>query len=93
LSVDQQDGVRVRCVYWHGLKLNAISGFLPIQSVYADIYARNEFWPDFRPEHFGDALAGIEIRTAHWRMTFRLIRHSAPEAERGEIEAGEVVGG
>ncbi|MFY9288446.1 MAG: undecaprenyl diphosphate synthase family protein [Alphaproteobacteria bacterium] len=34
-----------------------LSGFLPIQSVYADLYIRDENWPDFRPKHFEDALA------------------------------------
>ena len=34
-----------------------LSGFLPVQSVYADLYFREEYWPDFRPEHFQHALA------------------------------------
>jgi undecaprenyl diphosphate synthase len=34
-----------------------LSGFLPVQSVYADLYIRDEYWPDFAPEHFEDALA------------------------------------
>jgi undecaprenyl diphosphate synthase len=34
-----------------------LSGFLPVQSVYADFYIRDEYWPDFAPEHFEDALA------------------------------------
>jgi undecaprenyl diphosphate synthase len=34
-----------------------LSGFLPVQSVYADFYVRNEFWPDFDQRHFLDALA------------------------------------
>jgi undecaprenyl diphosphate synthase len=33
-----------------------LSGFLPVQSVYADFYIVDEFWPDFRPEHFDQAL-------------------------------------
>ena len=33
-----------------------LSGFLPVQSVYSDIYVLNEYWPDFKPEHFYRAL-------------------------------------
>ena len=33
-----------------------LSGFLPIQSVYADIYVLDELWPDFKPEHLYRAL-------------------------------------
>ena len=41
-------------VRWGGGR--RLSGFLPAQSVYADIYVRDEYWPDFDPEHFEDAL-------------------------------------
>ena len=34
-----------------------LSGFLPVQSVYADFYVVEERWPDFQPEHFDAALA------------------------------------
>jgi undecaprenyl diphosphate synthase len=34
-----------------------LSGFLPVQSVYADFYVRDEYWPDFDPQHFEHALA------------------------------------
>ncbi|HMD89211.1 MAG TPA: polyprenyl diphosphate synthase [Anaerolineaceae bacterium] len=33
-----------------------LSGFLPVQSVYSDIYVLDEYWPDFKPEHFYRAL-------------------------------------
>jgi len=33
-----------------------LSGFLPIQSVYTDIYVLDELWPDFAPEQFYRAL-------------------------------------
>ena len=33
-----------------------LSGFLPIQSVYADLYVVDAYWPDFRQEHFYKAL-------------------------------------
>ena len=34
-----------------------LSGFLPVQSVYADFCVRDEYWPDFDPQHFEHALA------------------------------------
>jgi undecaprenyl diphosphate synthase len=42
-------------VRWGGGR--RLSGFLPVQSVYADFYVRDEYWPDFQPQHFEDALA------------------------------------
>lgn len=39
---------------WGGRK--RLSGFLPIQSVYSDIYIIDDFWPDFKPEQFHDAM-------------------------------------
>jgi undecaprenyl diphosphate synthase len=42
-------------VRWGGGR--RLSGFLPVQSVYADFYVRDEYWPDFDPQHFDDALA------------------------------------
>lgn len=33
-----------------------LSGFLPIQSIYADVYIVDDMWPDFKTEHFTDAL-------------------------------------
>ncbi len=42
-------------VRWGGGR--RLSGFLPVQSVYADFYVRDEYWPDFRGEHLAQALA------------------------------------
>ena len=42
-------------VRWGGGR--RLSGFLPVQSVYTDFYIVDEYWPDFRPEHFGQALS------------------------------------
>jgi undecaprenyl diphosphate synthase len=42
-------------VRWGGAR--RLSGFLPVQSVYADFYVRDEYWPDFEPQHFDQALA------------------------------------
>ncbi|MGB9152858.1 MAG: undecaprenyl diphosphate synthase family protein [Alphaproteobacteria bacterium] len=41
-------------VRWGGGR--RLSGFLPVQSVYADFYVRDEYWPDFDPQHFDHAL-------------------------------------
>lgn len=42
-------------VRWGGGR--RLSGFLPVQSVYADFYIVDQHWPDFEPKHFDDALA------------------------------------
>lgn len=42
-------------VRWGGGR--RLSGFLPVQSVYADFFVIDEYWPDFQPEHFDRALA------------------------------------
>lgn len=39
---------------WGGRR--RLSGFLPVQSVYADFYVLDEMWPDFMPEQFYKAL-------------------------------------
>ena len=41
-------------IRWGGR--SRLSGFLPAQSVYADIFVIDEFWPDFEPEHLTRAL-------------------------------------
>ncbi|PKO15115.1 MAG: dihydroorotate dehydrogenase [Chloroflexi bacterium HGW-Chloroflexi-10] len=33
-----------------------LSGFLPVQSVYSDIFVVEEYWPDFKPEHLHQAI-------------------------------------
>jgi undecaprenyl diphosphate synthase len=42
-------------VRWGGGR--RLSGFLPAQSVYADIFVVDAFWPDFEPAHLDSALA------------------------------------
>ena len=42
-------------VRWGGRR--RLSGFLPVQSIYADFYVRDEYWPDFDIQHFEHALA------------------------------------
>ena len=41
-------------IRWGGRR--RLSGLLPIQSVYADFFIVEEFWPDFNPEHLFSAL-------------------------------------
>ncbi len=41
-------------IRWGGRR--RLSGFLPIQSVYADFYIIEDMWPDFMPEQFYKAL-------------------------------------
>lgn len=42
-------------VRWGGGR--RLSGFLPVQCVYADIYVRDELWPDFHASHLDAALS------------------------------------
>ena len=41
-------------IRWGGMC--RLSGFLPIQTVYADFYIVKELWPDFQEQQFEDAL-------------------------------------
>ncbi|MBU5437939.1 undecaprenyl diphosphate synthase family protein [Tissierella sp. MSJ-40] len=41
-------------IRWGGRR--RLSGFLPLQSVYSDFYIIEDYWPEFNPEHFYDAL-------------------------------------
>lgn len=41
-------------IRWGGRR--RLSGFLPVQSVYADFFILDELWPDFKPEQFYKAL-------------------------------------
>ena len=41
-------------IRWGGRR--RLSGFLPVQSIYADFYVVDAYWPDFVPEHFYQAL-------------------------------------
>ncbi|SHI12149.1 undecaprenyl diphosphate synthase family protein [Sporanaerobacter acetigenes] len=41
-------------IRWGGRR--RLSGFLPLQSVYSDFYVIDDYWPDFKPEHFYNAL-------------------------------------
>ncbi|WFA08559.1 undecaprenyl diphosphate synthase family protein [Tissierella sp. Yu-01] len=41
-------------IRWGGRR--RLSGFLPLQSVYSDFYIVDDYWPDFKTEHFEEAL-------------------------------------
>ena len=41
-------------IRWGGMR--RLSGFLPVQSVYADFFVVDRLWPDFQPEDFVQAL-------------------------------------
>lgn len=41
-------------IRWGGRR--RLSGFLPAQCVYADFYVLDDYWPDFKDEHFYEAL-------------------------------------
>jgi undecaprenyl diphosphate synthase len=45
-------------VRWGGRR--RLSGFLPLQSVYADLFVVDELWPDYKPDHFISALRWYE---------------------------------
>jgi len=39
-----------------------LSGFLPIQSIYADFYVIDDLWPDYKTEHLYEALDWYQIQ-------------------------------
>ena len=41
-------------IRWGGMR--RLSGFLPVQTVYADFFVVDRLWPDFQPEDFYEAL-------------------------------------
>ena len=47
-------------VRWGGAR--RLSGFLPVQSVYADFHVIDAYWPDFAPAHLHEALAWFRLQ-------------------------------
>lgn len=47
-------------IRWGGRR--RLSGFLPIQSVYADFYVIDDYWPDFKSEHLYQALEWYDVQ-------------------------------
>ena len=41
-------------IRWGGRR--RLSGFLPVQSVYSEIYVVDDYWPDFKPSHVEEAI-------------------------------------
>jgi len=41
-------------IRWGGRR--RLSGFLPVQSIYADFYVVDDYWPEFKAKHFYEAL-------------------------------------
>jgi undecaprenyl diphosphate synthase len=62
-SIASSDISRVDLIIrWGGRR--RLSGFLPVQSIYADFFVIDDFWPDFKPEHFYWALNWYETQDA-----------------------------
>lgn len=60
-SIHSKDISRIDLIVrWGGRK--RLSGLLPIQSVYADIYTVDDMWPDFKTEQFEAALKWYNIQ-------------------------------
>ncbi len=54
-SIKSYDVSRVDLIIrWGGRR--RLSGFLPVQSIYSDFYIIEDYWPDFKTEHFSEAL-------------------------------------
>lgn len=54
-SLKSRDISRIDLIIrWGGRR--RLSGFLPVQSVYADFYVIDDYWPEFKKEHFYDAM-------------------------------------
>lgn len=54
-GINSSDVSRIDLIIrWGGRR--RLSGFLPVQSIYSDFYIVDDFWPDFKPEHFYNAI-------------------------------------
>ena len=47
-------------IRWGGRR--RLSGFLPVQTIYADFYVVDEFWPEYKSEHLYQALKWYETQ-------------------------------
>jgi undecaprenyl diphosphate synthase len=47
-------------IRWGGRR--RLSGFLPIQSIYADFYVIDDLWPDYKPDHLYNALDWYQMQ-------------------------------
>ncbi|MPQ44767.1 undecaprenyl diphosphate synthase family protein [Clostridium tarantellae] len=54
-NIESNDISRIDLIIrWGGRR--RLSGFLPVQCVYSDFYIIDDFWPDFKKEHFNKAI-------------------------------------
>ena len=54
-SIKSSDISRIDLIIrWGGRR--RLSGFLPVQSIYADFFVIDKYWPDFESDHFYQAL-------------------------------------
>ncbi len=53
-------------VRWGGGR--RLSGFLPVQSVYADIFVVDALWPDFSPSICSRRFVGLATKIARWAV-------------------------
>jgi undecaprenyl diphosphate synthase len=60
-SIASAEVSRVDLIIRWGSRMR-LSGFLPIQSIYADFFVVDELWPNFKPEHFYNALSWYETQ-------------------------------
>ena len=67
--VEKNDSVKLKSsdisrmdliIRWGGRR--RLSGFLPVQSVYADFYVVDTMWPDFKEQEFYDAIKWYDIQ-------------------------------
>ena len=72
-------------IRWGGMR--RLSGFLPVQSVYADFFVVERLWPDFQPEIFSRPSNGIKSRMSRWEDRFlRIQRRGAAAAQKKPLE-------
>ncbi len=54
-QIETNDVSRIDLIIrWGGRR--RLSGFLPVQSIYSDFYVVDDYWPDFKTDHFHEAL-------------------------------------
>ncbi|MFR1383873.1 MAG: undecaprenyl diphosphate synthase family protein, partial [Clostridioides difficile] len=47
-------------IRWGGRR--RLSGFLPVQSIYADFYVIDNYWPDFKSDDIKDAFSWYDTQ-------------------------------
>ena len=57
-------------IRWGGRR--RLSGFLPVQSIYADFYVLDEYWPDFNKNHISEAFKWYNTQDVTFAGAFKL---------------------